>query len=232
MKHQLFFLCILMIIAIIVLGCSGSQSNPVSGIGISDCDNAAMNPTSHNNLGLWQFSFDKENGQLDVLPLRAGSLHLNALPFLEPPPYGYIKIESLEVNGNIIDVDIGFRHPFLGLNRYTGFDVCGIFITSGSVSGFSEPGIVLPGDGDTRLLNPDGYSRWWNPTEFPVNNGTIFGYTDGLVGTPHSVGNFNSTLNGYKYFCDDLEADDPLENVTIEGRGMFTPGAKRPGRSC
>jgi len=216
-----------MLILITVLSCSGSQGSPVGGIGVSDCDNVAMNPTSHNNWGLWQFSFDKENGQLDILPLRVGSLHLNALPFLEPPPYVKITIESLKVNGSIIDADIGLRHPFLGLNIYTGFDVCGIFITSGSVSGFSEPGIVLPGDGDTRLLNPDGYSRWWNPTEFPVNNGTIFGYTDGLVGTPYSVGNFNSTLNGYKYFCDDLEADDPLENVTIEGRGMFMPGMKR-----
>ena len=144
MKHPLLFHCILMLIGITMLGCSGSQSNPVSEIGISDCDNAAMNPTSHNNWGLWQFSFDKENGQLDVLPLRAGSLHLNALPFLEPPPYVKITIESFKVNGNIIDADIGLRHPFLGLNKYTGFDVCGIFITSGSVSGFSEPGLHSP----------------------------------------------------------------------------------------
>ena len=61
----------------------------------------------------------------------------------------------------------------------------------------------MAGDGDMRLLNPDGYSRWWNPAEFP-NNGTIFGYNDGLLGAPDSYADYNNTLNGYKYFCDDL----------------------------
>ena len=79
---------------------------------------------------------------------------------------------------------------------------------------------------NTRLLNPDGYSRWWNPAEFP-SNGTIFGYTDGLLGAPDSVGDFSATLNGYKYFCDDLDdPDDPLTDVTLENRGLFSAGQK------
>jgi hypothetical protein len=109
---------------------------------------------------------------------------------------------------------------------FTGFDVCGILISNGSISGFDDPALVMAGDGDTRLLNPDGYSRWWNPAEFPVNDGTIFSYTDGLLGTPDSVAEYNSTLNAYKYFCDDLGADDPLDEIAIDSRGVFSAGNK------
>ena len=100
-------------------------------------------------------------------------------------------------------------------------------ITSGNQSGYEDPDIVMAGEGDTRLLNPDGYTRWWNPAEFPVNNGTIFSYTDGLLGAPYSTGGFNCTLNAYKYYCDDLDdPDDPLSDVDPQGRGVFSAGQK------
>ncbi len=75
-------------------------------------------------------------------------------------------------------------------------------------------------------MNPDGFTRWWNPSEFP-QDGTIFGYKDGLLGTTDSIADFNCTLNGYKYFCDDLDdSDAPLTDVTLAGRGMFSAGQK------
>ncbi len=83
---------------------------------------------SHECWGLWQFTADMENQALDFVQLRQGTMHLNALPFLEPPALVYLSLESLEFNGNIIEADIGLRHPFLGLDEFTGFDVCGIFI--------------------------------------------------------------------------------------------------------
>jgi hypothetical protein len=159
--------------------------------------------------------------------LRAAEFHLNALPFLEPPPLVNLTLESLKFNGDIVEADIGLRHPFLGLDEFTGFDVCGVFISNGSMSGFSDPDIVMAGEGDTRLLNADGHSRWWNPAEFPVNLGTIFSYNDGLLGTPDSVADYSSTVNGYKYFCDDLTAPEaPLTDVTLAKRGMFSAGQK------
>ncbi len=181
--------------------------------------------TSHHTWGLWQFIADPEAGTLDVVQLRAGNFHLNALPFLEPPPLLNLTLESLEFNGNVIETDIGLRHPFLGLTEFTGFDVCGVLITNGSITGFGDSDLLMTGEGDFRLLNPDGLSRWWNPAEFP-NNGTIFGYIDGLLGAPDSYADYNSTINGYKYFCDDLSADDPLSAVVLENRGMFSAGQK------
>jgi hypothetical protein len=148
------------------------------------------------------------------------------LPFLEPPPFVNLTLDSLEFNGNLIEADIGLRHPFLGLTEFTGFDVCGVFISNGSSTGFTDPDLVMAGSGDTRLLNPDGVTRWWNPAEFPAN-GTMFGYVDGLLGAPDSFADFNSTINPYKYYCDDIiNPDDPLSTVDITNRGMFSPGQK------
>jgi hypothetical protein len=175
---------------------------------------------------MWQFVADSETNTLDITTLRLPDFHLNALHFLEPPPLLNLTIEKLKFNGNIIEVDIGLRHPFLGAVKFTGFDVCGIVITNGSVTGFTDTALRMAGKGDMRLLNPDGYSRWWNPAEFPHTT-TMLGYRDGLLGTPDSSGHYNSTLNAYKYFCDDfVNPDDPMTVVTQGKRGIFAAGQK------
>ena len=209
-----------MMISLAALGCSGA--------GIPSSPDPAVLPADasrkiHSSWGLWQGVINPQAETIEFTELRTGDFHLNVLPFLEPPPLLNLTLESLEFNGDIIEVDIGLRHPFLGLTEFTGFDVCGIFISNGSISGFADSDLVMAGKGDTRLLNADGYSRWWNPAEFPMN-GSIFGYTDGLLGAPDSFADYNSTINGYKYFCDDLHnPDDPLDEVTQE---MFSAGQK------
>jgi len=180
-------------------------------------------------MGLWQFTCDPAAGTVDIAQIRGADMHLNALKFLEPPMNLYLTLESPpKYTGNVLDVDIGLRHPFLGQVQFTGFDACGIFISQGSVTGFpSDPHLKLPGSGDTRLLNADGYTRWWNPTEFPPNPDTpIFGYKDGLLGTPDEMAHFSATLNGYKYFADSLQPDDPVSVQGVETRGVFSPGQK------
>ncbi len=208
---------------ILAVGCSGSGNGvaPTSG----DLESQS-NVDRHQCWGLWQFVADPDAGTLDVIQLRSGDFHLNALPFLEPPPLVNLTLESVQFNGNIVEADIGLRHPFLGLDEFTGFDVCGILITNGSMTGYGDSSLRLAGPGDTRLLNPDGVSRWWNPSEFPVNLGTMFSYNDGLLGTPDAVGHYNSTLNAYKYYCDDLGPNDPISNVTLAKRGLFSAGKK------
>ncbi len=208
---------------VVAFGCSSGADNPVA---VGDVQH---NPAQacHYTWGLWTFSADPEAGTLDVTRIRGGDMHLNALQFLEPPPLVNLTLESVQFNGNIVEADIGLRHPFLGLNEFTGFDVCGILITSGSVDGFTDPDIVMASEGDTRLLNPDGFSRWWNPSEFPVNNGTMFSYKDGMLGTPDSISDFNSTLNAYKFFTNDLaDPDDPVSGIDPESRCVFNAGSK------
>ena len=217
-------LLIILVVTLMLLGCSSGSSVDVTTPD-EPMDKSATE-TSHSLWGLWQFTADPVTGTLDVVPIRTAEMHLNALPFLEPPPLLYLTLETLEFNGDIIDVDIGLRHPFVGLTQFTGFDVCGILISNGSYGGFTDSDIHYAGPGDTYLMNPDGHSRWWNPDEFP-HDPTIFAYNDGLLGAPDSFADYNCTLNAYKYFCDDLSSpDNPLTDVTQENRGMFSAGQK------
>ena len=180
---------------------------------------------SHVLWGLYQFTADPVSKTLEVAPIRTAEFHLNALPFLEPPSNSNLAIQNLHFNPPDIEVDVVIKHPFFGIEKYTGFDVSGILIANASKSGFTDGGITLAGPGDTRLLNADGHSRWWNPSEFPVNPGSIFGYTDGLLGVKFDDAGYNATLNGYKYFCDGLEPNAPLSAVNLHDRGMFRAGA-------
>jgi hypothetical protein len=221
-KHTFFILCIT--ISLFLFSCSGGAGDiPTSP---ADDRAPAAAARSHMLWGLYQFTADPVNETLEITPVRTAEFHLNALPFLEPPPFVYLSLESLQFNGDIITAGIGLRHPFLGLTEFTGFDVSGIFITDGSHAGFADSSIRYAGPGDTYLMNPDGHSRWWNPAEFPHAAGML-GYQDGLLGTPDGIADYNATINGYKYFCDDLQhPDDPLTEVTLERRGMFSAGKK------
>ena len=129
----------------------------------------------------------------------------STLVSIESPPY--FEDGSLYVN-------IGLTHP-LPQKMYTGFDVRGILISRGSE--VFEAGYILPGLSDFRLENADGYARYWNPTEFAGN-----GYQDGILGTPNAIGNFNATVNGYKYFGDDVGLYDYLEDINTGMRGAFS----------
>ncbi len=222
MRKHIFI--ILLASLVFAIGCSGA-SNDVAAPAKS-LERDSIDASSHMLWGYYQFIADPVAGTLEITPMRGTEMHLNALPFLEPPAFVHVSLESLEINGNTVEADIGLRHPFLGLTEFSGFDVCGILISDGSISGFSDAGIVIPGAGDVRLLNPDGYSRWWNPSEFPAGAG-MFGYQDGMLGTPDSIADFSATVNGYKYFCDDLDdPDGPLSDVTPESRGLFNAGQK------
>ena len=220
---RLIVATILITLVALSVGCSTSERGAV----IPPVDATAIDRTQdvHQFWGLWQFKANPAKQTLDIIQLRTGDMHLNAIVFLEPPPLVNLTLESLKFTGNIIDADIGLRHPFLGLTEFTGFDVCGIFISNGSVTGFDDPDLRMAGDGDARLLNPDGYSRWWNPAEFPHGN-NMFSYKDGLLGASDSYANYNSTLNAYKYFCDSLGPNDTLSKVTLANRGMFSAGQK------
>lgn len=221
--------CILLLAVcpLLVTGCSGGGQVLVADetLGVGE-PLVGKSAGVHQLWGYYQFNADPVNGRLAVVPLRGVEMHLNALPFLEPPPLVNLTLDSIEFNGDIIEADIGLRHPFLGLNQFTGFDVCGILISHGSLTGFADTSLMFPGDDDTKLLNPDGFSRWWNPVEFPVNEGTMFSYNDGLLGAPHSYADYTATVNGYKYFTDALDPDDDIADLSASSRGIFSAGKK------
>jgi len=205
-------------------GCSKNADIP-SSPDVETTNEKSSSVESHFIWGMWQFIADPDKEALDIVQLRSGDVHLNALHFLEPPQLVYLTVESVKIKGNILDADIGLKHPFSGHTEFTGFDVCGIFITNGSITGFHDPDLRVAGEGDTRLLNTDGYTRWWNPLEFPHGT-TILNYIDGMLGTPANSADYNCALNAYKYFADGLDKDTPVTTLDPASRGVFSVGAK------
>lgn len=156
-----FAFSIIGVFLILTIGCSGGADITTGGEPEAE---KAISGGSHTCLGLWQMIADPEAQTLDVIELREATMHLNALPFLEPPALLNLTLEDLQFIGSTeIIADIGLRHPFIGLTEFTGFDVCGVFISNGN-STFGDTGLTYAdGDNDTHLLNPDGLTRWWNP---------------------------------------------------------------------
>jgi len=218
-------------IMLVLSGCSGSDG-PVTPSayhpGLSPDVHQATG-TSRVLWGYWQITIDTATLQASIIPARSGSLHVNTLIFLEPPSGSTLGISGITIDGSVIECDITLVHPFPGLNQYAGFDVRGILIADASISGFNDPGVVLSGPDETRLLNADGLTRWWNPVEFP-NNGTMFSYRDGKLGNSDSAENYGATLNGYRAFADCLDASDPPSRLVdpslpgFETRALFAPG--------
>ena len=86
---------------------------------------------------------------------------------------------------------------------------------------------------ETRLVNADGYSRWWNPTEFTLPG--MFGYTHGVLANTGAL-ELTATVNPFKYFADILDAESQMadvQNTPLDsdgGRGIFTAGSSNTRR--
>ncbi len=183
--------------------------------------------------GIWDVSLDTSTGIFDVVPVRGIEFKANVTMFLQPPKGSlmFLNFENFDLSEymteGILELDVGLTHPFPGLNQYTGFDVLGVFMHGGADHSVYDP--VLNWAGNTpdvaRLLNADGYTRWFNVEEFPQPG--IFGYTEGALGSPGFVP--EAFIQPFKYFADHLDFDQDLsEFFTDQGncdnRGCFRPG--------
>lgn len=227
MRFVKFFSTGLLIISVLLAMSSCGHESPVVSSTTVEGDRYRQHAGGRHLLGLWQFRIDPPNENIEVVPLRNSQIHLNALAFMEPPAGVLLKIkEVIEFKPGEITVDIALTHPFPAAKFAAAFDVCGIVISHGSYFYPLSDKLKFPGEDKVRLLNPDGYTRWWNPIEFPYNAASPEkGYIDGLMGKKNSTAHFDATLNGYKYFASDLSSpDSDLSELDINMRGAFVPG--------
>ena len=132
------------------------------------------------------------------------------------PPNLKVKINQsgTDVTTGIFDLDISITHPYPGTNLRE-FDVRGIVMGNGKQVSKFDKGVKYSGQNDLRLLNADGYTRWWNPVEFLTPG--LFGYTPGAM----AVGTANATVNGYKYFANGLSSGGSMP-PDLSNRGTFS----------
>ncbi len=158
--------------------------------------------------GEWTFYFNETHDSVDVVPKRAGRLHLNVVKFLEEYCEDCLEITNIHNNGDgTININVQIKHPFPDSPEYTGFDVKGIIMFNGSWETNWSSHTSFPFDGtaivsyrefgDPELLNPDGYTPRWCPTWESGSGMPIFNYWPGKYTNGEPTANINGFINFY-----------------------------------
>ena len=222
------------------IGCSGGGT-PVSPGGVSGSVvmPAQAERASQTHLwGLYDVHLDIPSKTAVAVPNRQAIFTANVVNFINSKPTNLgFHINGTSVQTDYIDVDINvtITHPFPGLPQYNGYDVRGVFMGDGSAYLHYNNALVFPVLGTDQFMlpdptdtfgGPDGYTRWFNFTEFFQAGMPLFQYTQGKNASPGFAG--TATLNPYKYFADGLQMNDDLWTWlgTHAGQnGQFSSGA-------
>ncbi len=233
MGRTLFPLLSILITFALLTGCQGNPASPdVDQQTVPDTVGTQQSSQSHNLMGYYQFSINTGSAEIDVIPLRSNQWHFNLTGILNATMgVSAVGVPSEHDPPNGLFVfDVTLSHPFATKPQFAGFDVKGILMAPGSLA----VGALLFSDADeTRLENADGYTRWWNPTEFTTPG--MFGYTDGLLANATGP-QLTAMVNPYKLFADKLELLDGLVYVSSEpldsdeGRAVFKAGESNSRR--
>jgi len=228
---KLYSVLTLLMLALVLIGCS-SGSNVATAPDLDASRHQVAGDNSNRVLwGLWDISLDPVNGTAEVTPLRTANFTANVNNLLEGQP-GNLILDDMNVDDFFtegrLDVTIELRHPLPGYDMYNGFDVWGVFMHNGSAMLDYDNLVYGDGTGDMEatLLNPDGYTRWFNYSEFDGLGPQILKYWPGKLG---NLAEPSATLNPYKIFADGLDIeDDYYEWITsgdnADNRGIFSAG--------
>ena len=177
MKRYEFTLVILLI-ALMVAGCSGS-SNP-AGPSLSEkvTDTQAGGADEQTNLwGYYDVYVDVASQTATAVENRQAMFTANVVNFINGKPAGLgFHINGTPIGSGYVDVDIdvSITHPFPGLHQYDGYDVRGVFMGDGSANLRYNTDLIYPVlNVDQCMLDnpvgnycgPDGYtsgSTSWN----------------------------------------------------------------------
>ncbi|MFH1676141.1 MAG: hypothetical protein ABIC40_03865, partial [bacterium] len=216
----------------VLIGCSHGGGNGV--IAPETILKTSLESTSQHVLwGMWSCALDTASGTMEIVPLRGPMFTANVNNLLEAKP-GNLLIQDLDLtqlfDNGLVECTVTLRHPFPGLDMYHGFDVWGVFMHNGESTieydSLSYPGGPSAGENEAVLLNADGYTRWFNYTEFSGSGFPIVKFMPGKLG---KLNDQSAILNGYRIFADNLGKDDDYydwisDEANFENRGIFQAG--------
>jgi hypothetical protein len=227
----------------LLAGCT-SNGNPVSNSTDPLTPSQGQDQPQASQTQLWgyyDFYLDPATNELSVTPNRTVEYSVNLVKILNNSTSN-LTLHTLQtvVHAPYIDtsIDITIKHPYAGLPQYNAYDVRGIILTNGHGAMVSNPALkyALPGQDQMLMDNPnvvppgvagggaDGYTRWWNPTEFRVSG--LFGYTKGIYAT----GGYTptATFSPFRIFADGLGPYDDAYTWLVANsasRAVFTSGS-------
>ncbi len=219
----------------VAIGCSGGGGSPVAPSAgpeiTSGSDNSGQiqNPNT-SLLGYFDVYLDVGNQTMEVVEDRTAAYTINIVPFLNQmasPQYGIslgnIDFDDTDPSNLLVDVEFKWYHPFPTIPQYKVYDFMGVIISNGDMTlGYHNLRVGNYGS-DTFMTNADGYTRWFNPSEFTTEQ--IFGWAPG--GIQNLKG--SARLNPFKAYGRGLHANgslwDWLEGTNYDG--VFQPGDDR-----
>ncbi len=162
------------IIVLLIAGCGGNGAgDPVETDVTANGSmfTGQMESETLMNRGLWGFWKVSigDDGQAEVVYQHSTAMHFNVIRLLEVNPCtNCLTLSNIHFYpDNEIEVDLSLKHPFPGADKFSGFDVRGIFITNSDYTFPASGRSVSLGNGNPLLMNPDGYTALFNPTDFP-----------------------------------------------------------------
>jgi hypothetical protein len=185
----------LLTVAAVFIGCAGSAGKNPADPSFPVAAQTAI-ATNRHLWGIWDVHIASDRQTAEIAPLRTADMHLNAVRLLEVKPCtSCLKISNLQIIGpNELSADLTLTHPFPGLLKYTGFDVRGIFISTSDFTFPMSGRQIAWGDSVPWILDPDGYTPLFNPTEFPPTTPPALGYIPGKYSTG---GDLSANLNPF-----------------------------------
>ncbi len=199
MKRYPFFSIAIAIL--IVAGCTGAGERlPVA----PDCRSTISSDPSGDAgpqrylLGLWDIRISSDHRTVDVVPDRTASMHMNMVSVLEEDTCTDCLVFETVNNlpGNVLRANLKIRHPYPDNLNLTMFDARGIFISGAKYTFPLSTRSITWGADTTRLLNADGYTLLFNPTEYPEGSWPtpLLTYVQGHYAPG---GDMSATLNPY-----------------------------------
>ena len=230
---------------LLAIGCSGGSSGPVApDVHSQLTGNQARDAVSQSTTHLWGFyevTIDPDTLEVEVVYDRTAMFTANLTNLLNKLVIGGIKFEiyNWDFSGDYYDFDclIAVTHPFPGYPEYTGYDVRTVFMGDGSGSLMYDPDLKYYVNGIDEGFQPDpqgptgengkpdGYTRWFNVTEFSGEGVPIFEWHPGTFVKPDFDG--TATICPYKYYANGLEPHDSLTDWlrdNPDSRGEFADG--------
>lgn len=241
-------LAALAVITLLLLGCSGSSNNPaIPGADLNPAVDAGktVNYASPSLMGYYDVYIDPEAGLVEAVPNRSTEFILNIVKFLNNNPAGIgLSNFTIENKGTYyyIALDWSIKHPVPITPDFDVFDMRGTIIFDGTGILDYNTDLTYGAQGiDQTMVNADGYTRWFNKSEF-ITPG-FGGYTVGAYAM--DTANCGGTFNPYKYYASGLGTNDDVyqwlkDNPTSNGKFVagenltrrmefnfpFTPGIK------
>jgi len=247
MKRWTLLLAVVALGVLLAMGCSGGGESPMSPNMEPGITSGTEYHGTQNQVlwGYYDLYFDFANQTVEAVPNRDVMFTANVVQFLNGNPANLgFDIIGTPVDPDFIDVDIdvSISHPFPGIHQYDGYDVRGIFMGIGSMNMDYGDGLIYPDLAVDQAMydfdlteddiheglvgNPDGYTRWWNASEFTAPG--PLGYIQGKLATPGYQGELSATLNPYKYYADGLGVEDDLWTwleANGDSNGLFEAGS-------